>query len=170
VSSDNKKLLTVGYSNGNDISELVIMDRILNDESYEIKISLNVYDMCFIGETNRIIVEEKIFFSEGNNSSRFFYLLEELNQCENIITKVATNNPYLVKDPTLFRLKPFGKNYLLLIAEKIIHLMQIHQYKIKYITSIARNTKSSYLSLSQDHRTMLETFQEGGVLKLSICW
>jgi hypothetical protein len=170
ISNDNKKLISTGYTLGKEMSPLIIWNQFLTEDNpFEIKVDLNVYDMCFIGNSNTIMVEEKIFYSGMNNQSRFFYLLEEVNQCENIITRVASNHPYFVKDLTLFELRSFGLNYILLIGETIIHLVKVDKYRVKYLSSLERN-KNSKIEIAEDGRTLLETIQNEGQLQFYLCW
>jgi hypothetical protein len=153
----------------NENNLLVIFSNPLTDNLSEIYIdNIQVYETCFVGRTDDLFLEETINYVE-QNSPRKFYLIQDLNQCSNIITKLNLQNTFFNKDNFLYSLKPFGDNYILMIYDEICNIFQIDKYKMNYVSSYKKDMNSK-VDISLDGTTFLEVKEKNGKYIIHTSW
>jgi hypothetical protein len=167
VSASMDRIATYGYLQGIEELELVIFYNI-NDTPEEISMKANVYDMTFLGTSNTLFVEEKIFY-QNTNEKRTFYLIEDINGCPNIITKVIFPNLLFNDDRIMYELIPFGMNYILFNGDTISHIIQIKDYKMIYIATQTRSERSK-VAISNQGNTLVSCYETTGKLSMDITW
>jgi hypothetical protein len=169
VSPSMDRIATFGYKRGGDeLLELVIFYNLNDVQPKEISINADVFDMAFIGNTNTLFVEEKIFY-ESLNQKRTFYLIEPVNDCPNIITKVVLPNLLFENNLMMFDLTPFGKDYILFDGENVSHIIQIKDYMMNYIATQSR-VDGSTIVISERGNTMITLKEEKGRFAIYGTW
>jgi hypothetical protein len=166
VSPSMDKIVTYGQRRGIDSLELIIFYD-LDTSPKEISIQTDVYDMTFLSD-HSLFVEEN--FTYGNTlENRTFFLLENVNDCPNIFTKVVLPNILFSDSQMMFTLTSFGNNYLIMDGVNISHIIQIKDYTMKYIGSQARS-QGSKIHICQDGSTIINSMDEYGNIVFIISW
>lgn len=168
VSPSMNKIVTYGYQRGVEQLDLVIFYD-LDTEPKEVSVKSSVYDMTFLGDTDVLFVEENFFVQDSENGQRTFYLLEEVNGCPNIFTKVVLPNILFSNNQMMFTLTSFGDNYILFDGLNMSHIIQIKDYMMKYIATQVRPDNSKVL-ISEQGNTTIVSEQTSGRFMFMISW
>ena len=168
VSPSMDRIVTFGYQKGTEELELVFFYDLHSDVYSEISIKANVHDMVFLNNSNTLFVEEKIYYFDAADK-RSFYLIEDVNNCPNIITKTVLPNLIFPNEQMMFELKAFGNNYILMDGINLSHIVQIKDYMMNYIASQAR-IENSKIVISDNGSTLITASEVSGKLNFYISW
>lgn len=167
ISPSMDKIATFGHQIGVEEMELVIFYN-MKTTPVEISIKANVFDMVFMGNTESLFVEENIFYEE-TNKTRSFYLIEQVNECPNIITKVIIPNILFSDEQIMFKLIPFGHDYILFDAPEFSHIVRIRDYMMSYIATQLRSLNSK-LVISSRGDTVINVKEDSGQFIIYGSW
>jgi hypothetical protein len=163
LSSNGRKLATYGYKKGSEELNLVIFSDIHLDNYFETSISSDIYDMVFIGDSEILFVEENLTYQD-NNKSRVFYLIQDVNSCENIFTKIVLPNYLFEGDNTMYDMIAFGQDMILFQGTNVNHIIQIKDYQFNYISSQPKVSINAKQDIAKLGNTMVSVvFEEGGL-------